>query len=72
VRRIQEAEIGEALTRMKGDKAIGPDGIPIEMWRCLGARVIVWLTKLLNLIFQSNKMPEKWRRRCLKNGGELY
>jgi hypothetical protein len=31
VRRIQEAEIGEALKRMKGGKAIGPDGIPIEM-----------------------------------------
>ncbi|KAF8699025.1 hypothetical protein HU200_034766 [Digitaria exilis] len=30
VRRIQEAEIGEALKRMKGGKAMGPDGIPIE------------------------------------------
>ena len=27
VRRIQEAEIGEALKRMKGGKAKGPDGI---------------------------------------------
>ena len=34
VRRIQEAEIGEALKRMKGGKAMGPDGIPIEAWRC--------------------------------------
>nr|CAB3464536.1 unnamed protein product [Digitaria exilis] len=31
VRRIQEAEIGEALKRMKGGKAMGPDGIPIEL-----------------------------------------
>jgi hypothetical protein len=37
----------------------GPDGIPIEVWRCLGARAIVWLTKLFNLIFWSNKMPEE-------------
>ena len=36
VRGIQEAEIGEALKRMKGVKAMGPDGIPIEVWRCLG------------------------------------
>jgi hypothetical protein len=32
VRRIQEAEIREALKRMKGGKAMGPDGIPIEVW----------------------------------------
>ena len=33
VRRIQEVEIGEALKRMKRGKAMGPDGIPIEVWR---------------------------------------
>ena len=41
VRRIQEAEIGEALKRMKGGKVMDPDGIPIEVWRCLGDRAIV-------------------------------
>jgi hypothetical protein len=65
VRRMQEAEIGEALKRMKGGKAMGPDGIPIEVWRCLGERAVVWLTKLFNLIFRSNKMPEEWRRSIL-------
>ena len=42
--RIQESEVREALKRMKGGKAMGPDGIPIEVWRCLGDIVIVWLT----------------------------
>jgi hypothetical protein len=60
---------------MKGDKAMGPDGIPIEVWRCLGVRAIVWLTKLFNLIFRSNKMPEEWRRSILvpifKNKGDV-
>ena len=65
VRRIQEAEIGEALKRMKGGKAMGPDGIPIEVWRCLGDIAMVWLTKLFNLIFRLNKMPEEWRRSIL-------
>ena len=60
VRRIREVEIGEALKRMKGGKSIGPDGIPIEVWRCLEDRAIVWLTKLFNLIFRS--------KRCRKNG----
>ncbi|GJM89080.1 hypothetical protein PR202_ga05678 [Eleusine coracana subsp. coracana] len=32
VRRIQETEIEEALKRMKSGKAMGPDGIPIEVY----------------------------------------
>jgi hypothetical protein len=63
-RRIQKTEIGDALKRMKGGKAMGPDGVPIEVWRYLGARAIVWLTKLLTLFFGLT--------RCLKNGGEVY
>jgi hypothetical protein len=75
VRRIQEAEVRETLKRMKGGKAMGPDGIPIEVWRGLGDIAIVWLTKLFNLIFRSNKMPEEWRRSTLvpifKNKGDV-
>jgi hypothetical protein len=75
VRRIQEVEIRDALKRMKGGIAMGPDGIPIEVWRYLGARAIVWLTKLFNLIFWSNKIPEEWRRIILvpifKNKGDV-
>uniref|UniRef100_A0A8I6WS22 Reverse transcriptase domain-containing protein n=1 Tax=Hordeum vulgare subsp. vulgare TaxID=112509 RepID=A0A8I6WS22_HORVV len=75
VRRIQECEVKEALKRMKVGKAMGPDGIPIEVWRGLGDIAIVWLTKLFNLIFRSNKMPEEWRRSILvpifKNKGDV-
>jgi hypothetical protein len=59
MRRIQEFEVKDALKRMKGGKAMGPDGIPIEVWRSLGDVAIVWLTKLFNLIFRSNKMPDE-------------
>jgi len=41
VRRIQESEVREALKRMKGGKAMGPDDIPIEVWRYLGDIAIV-------------------------------
>jgi hypothetical protein len=44
---------------------MGPNGIPIEVWRSLGDVAIVWLTKLFNLIFRSNKMPDEWRRGIL-------
>ena len=75
VRRIQESEVRETLKRMKGGKAMGPDGIPIEVWRWLGDIAIVWLTKLFNHIFRSNKMPDEWRRSILvpiyKNKGDI-
>ena len=35
MRRISEYEVKMALKRMKSRKAVGPDGIPIEVWRCL-------------------------------------
>jgi hypothetical protein len=31
---------------------MGPDGIPIELWRCLRDIAIIWLTKLFDHIFQ--------------------
>jgi hypothetical protein len=75
VRRIQESEVKDVLKRMKGGKAMGPDGIPIEVWRTLGDVAIVWLTKLFNFIFRSNKIPDEWRRTILvpifKNKGDV-
>ena len=50
------------MKRMKVGKAMGPDDIPIKVWRCLGDLSIVWLTKMFNNIYRSNKMPKEWRR----------
>ena len=63
--RFQEAEVKGALKRMKSGKSVGPDDIPIEVWRCFGDAGIRWLTKLFNNIFKSNKMPDEWRRSIL-------
>jgi hypothetical protein len=65
VRRIQESEVKDASKRMMGGKPMGLDGIPIEVWRSLRDIAIVWLTKLFNLIFRSNKMPDEWGRSIL-------
>jgi hypothetical protein len=60
---------------MKGGKARGSDGIPIEVRKCLGDIATVWLTKLFNHIFRSNRMPDEWRRSILvpifKNKGDI-
>jgi hypothetical protein len=74
VRRIQASEVKEALKRMKGGKTMGPDGIPIEVWKCLVDIAIVWLTKLFNHFFRSNKMPDEWRSTLVpifKNKGDI-
>jgi hypothetical protein len=41
VRRIQESEVKDVLKRMKGGKTMGPDEIPIKVWRSLEDVVIV-------------------------------
>ena len=51
VRRIQEQGVREALKRMKVGKTMGPDGIPIKVWRCLEDLGIVWLSKMFNNIY---------------------
>jgi Reverse transcriptase (RNA-dependent DNA polymerase) len=67
--------VKEALKKMKSGKALGPNDIPIEVWRCLGDIAIVWLTKLFNIIFRFNKMPDELRRSILvpiiKNKGDI-
>jgi hypothetical protein len=61
VHRIQKFEVKDALKRMKGGKTMGPDGIPIKVWRSFGDVAVVWLTKLFNLIFRLNKMHDESR-----------
>ena len=36
IHRIRPCEVKEALCRIKTRKAIGPNAIPIEVWKCLG------------------------------------
>ncbi|GKB80367.1 retrovirus-related pol polyprotein LINE-1, partial [Tanacetum coccineum] len=59
--RISQTEVRTAVQKMGRNKAVGPDQIPIEAWRSLGAEGISWLTSLFNKIFTSAKMPEEWR-----------
>jgi hypothetical protein len=56
---IQESDVKDDLKRMKGGKTMDPDGIPIEVWRSLEDVAMIWLTKLFNLIFRLNKMPNE-------------
>ena len=45
---------------MDNSKVVGLDNILIEVWKCLGAKGISWLTKLFNEIMRSKKMSDEW------------
>nr|GEY58228.1 protein RAE1 [Tanacetum cinerariifolium] len=57
--RSNQREVMDALQKMGRNKAVGPDEIPIEAWRCLKDEGVKWLTCLFNKIFSSAKMPEE-------------
>ncbi|KAK3547027.1 hypothetical protein QTP86_008826, partial [Hemibagrus guttatus] len=60
---------------MKSGKAVGPDDIPVEVWKCLGEAAVEFLASLFNRVLESERMPEEWRRSVLvpifKNKGDV-
>lgn len=40
--RIREFKVKEPPSRMNNVKVVGPDDIPIEVWKCLGGEGISW------------------------------
>ncbi|KAK3566670.1 hypothetical protein QTP86_002847 [Hemibagrus guttatus] len=75
VDKIRKDEVRKALKRMKSGKAVGPDDIPVEVWKCLGEAAVEFLTSLFNRVLKSERMPEEWRRSVLvpifKNKGDV-
>ncbi|KAK9053900.1 hypothetical protein SSX86_024975 [Deinandra increscens subsp. villosa] len=73
-RGISLEEVKTALRKMGRAKAVGPDNIPIEVWKCLGEDGFQWLTTLFNTIFRSGRMPDQWRTSVIvplyKNKGD--
>ncbi|XP_061649478.1 band 4.1-like protein 5 isoform X3 [Phyllopteryx taeniolatus] len=72
---IGKGEVRKALKRMKNGKAVGPDDIPVEVWKHLGEVAVEFLTSLFNRILACEKMPEEWRKSVLvtifKNNGDV-
>ncbi|KAL4104538.1 hypothetical protein QTP88_019833 [Uroleucon formosanum] len=55
-------EVKIAAKAMKKKKAVGPDGMPVEVWKILGNVSIRWLKDLFNKMLIEGKMPEVWRK----------
>ncbi|KAK3559045.1 hypothetical protein QTP86_000049 [Hemibagrus guttatus] len=79
IRETGRKVLGVSSGRRKEDKEIwwkvGPDNIPVEVWKCLGEAAVEFLTSLFNRVLESERMPEEWRRSVLvpifKNKGDV-
>ena len=58
---ISRNEIKVAISRMKNGKSTGMDGIPVEVWNCLGEEGIDMLWDLMKGIYEQEKIPTEWR-----------
>ena len=59
--RVTMEEVRNAMKKMKNGKAVGPDKLPVEAWKCLGEAAVDFLTRLFSKILQSGEMPKEWR-----------
>ncbi|KAG2459007.1 P5I13 protein, partial [Polypterus senegalus] len=57
VQQISKEKVRTAMKRMKNGKAVGPDDIPVEEWKCLGGMAVEFLTSLFNSFLESERMP---------------
>ena len=62
---VSRKEIKNALRRMKKSKVVGPDELPVEVWKCMEEIRIKFLTRLFNRLLMSERMPEEWRKSVL-------
>ena len=58
---ISRNEFKVAISRMKNGKAMGIEGIPVEVWKCLGEEGIDMLWDLMQGIYERETIPKEWR-----------
>ncbi|KAK3570693.1 hypothetical protein QTP86_025020 [Hemibagrus guttatus] len=74
VDKIRKDEVRKALKRMKSGKAVGPDDIPVEVWKCLGEAAVEFLTSLFNRVLENlekayDRLPREELWYCMRKSG---
>ena len=58
-------EVKNALRRIKKGKTVGPDKLPVEVWKCMEKMEIKFLTRQFNKLLMGERMLEEWRKSAL-------
>ncbi|KAK3520002.1 hypothetical protein QTP70_010838 [Hemibagrus guttatus] len=71
VDKIRKDEVRKAL---KSGKAVGPDDIPVEVWKCLGEAAVEFLTSLFNRVLENlekayDRVPREELWYCMRKSG---
>ncbi|KAK3513076.1 hypothetical protein QTP70_000955 [Hemibagrus guttatus] len=74
VDKIRKNEVRKALKRMKSGKAVGPDDIPVEVWKCLGEAAVEFLASLFNRVLENlekayDRVPREELWYCMRKSG---
>ncbi|KAK3518535.1 hypothetical protein QTP70_001504 [Hemibagrus guttatus] len=74
VDKIRKDEVRKALKRMKSGKAVGPDDIPVEVWKCLGEAAMEFLANLFNRVLENlekafDRVPREELWYCMRKSG---
>ncbi|KAK3552622.1 hypothetical protein QTP86_017898 [Hemibagrus guttatus] len=74
VDKIRKDKVRKALKRMISGKAVGPDDIPVEVWKCLGEAAVEFLTSLFNRVLENlekayDRVPREELWYCMRKSG---
>ncbi|KAK3550781.1 hypothetical protein QTP70_004915 [Hemibagrus guttatus] len=74
VDKIRKDKVRKALKRMKSGKAVGPDDIPVEVWKCLGEAAVEFLANLFNRALENlekayDRVPREELWYCMRKSG---
>ncbi|KAK3536542.1 hypothetical protein QTP86_013738, partial [Hemibagrus guttatus] len=74
VDKIRKDEVRKALKRMKSGKAVSPDDIPVEVWKCLGEAAVEFLASLFNRVLENlekayDRVPREELWYCMRKSG---
>ncbi|KAK3571420.1 hypothetical protein QTP86_012057 [Hemibagrus guttatus] len=74
VDKIRKDEVRKAMKRMKVGKAVGPDDISVEVWKCLGEAAVEFLTSLFNRVLENlekayDRVPREELWYCMRKSG---
>ncbi|KAK3548074.1 hypothetical protein QTP70_004504 [Hemibagrus guttatus] len=74
VDKTRKDEVRKSLKRMKSGKAVGPDDIPVEVWKCLGEAAVEFLTSLFNRVLENlekayDRVPREELWYCMRKSG---